>query len=245
MSFPQIQKYPTKTVTLPLTGKKVTYRPFTAREEFLLLMAKESSTFTEVIDHVMKVIQACCPETVDVKSLPIPELELLFLKIRCLSKGETAEPIYRCRKPNESGEVCNTAVKFTIDLDKVEIKIPEGHSTTVQIRDTDYFIKFKYLSAEQMEKTVQSRKDTSISTAADALYASVEALIHSDGTVYNDFEFADAKDLIDSLRSDQLDDVKKTFVDSMPALREVLNFSCPRCGHKEKIVLEGLEAFFS
>lgn len=244
MSFPKIQNYPVKTITLPISKIKVTYRPFTVGEEKILLMSREAGQLDSVIDNLSEAIRRCCITPVDPKVLPSPDFEYLFLKIRCLSKGETSEPTYRCTKLNKDGNECGTKIKFMVDLDKLEVVTPQEHSNVVQITGTEYFIQFRYPTL-QNGKNLVKRSDKTIDSAMGILYESVEKLIHVDGSVFDDFTLEDAQELIDGLTDDQYSEVERKFLTSMPTLRHVLDFNCPTCGHQQKIVLEGLESFFT
>ena len=50
-------------------------------------------------------------------------------------------------------------------------------------------------------------------------------------------------DFIEGMQSKDLVKVKD-FFDKMPKISKDLDFKCGKCGHEEKITVEGLESFF-
>jgi hypothetical protein len=50
-------------------------------------------------------------------------------------------------------------------------------------------------------------------------------------------------EFIENLTQDDLEKIQH-FFKTMPYLKKDLDFNCPKCGYKEKIVVEGIENFF-
>lgn len=133
-----IEKTPKYTEILPLTQKRVTYRPFVVREEKNLMIAKETSSFENVMTTVQDVVNSCVsglPDN-DCKNLPFCDLEYLFLKIREKSVGEVVDCYITCPETNEIvftkidlREIKPTSKKINtkIELDKaisIVLKVP-------------------------------------------------------------------------------------------------------------------------
>ena len=78
-------------VELPISKKKVEYRPYLVKEEKLLMLAMESQDPNMIMKTVQDIIEACTFNKVKTKTLPTAELELLFLKLRSKSVGETSK----------------------------------------------------------------------------------------------------------------------------------------------------------
>ena len=77
---------------LPLTGRKVTYRPFLVKEEKLLYLAMESQNEKEMIKAVKTIIKNCTNlQEKDVDKLATFEVEYIFLRIRGKAVGEVSE----------------------------------------------------------------------------------------------------------------------------------------------------------
>lgn len=255
MSLPKIQNWPVKSLPLPLSGIKLKYRPFLVKEEKLLLIAKESlegegqKGFTQSLDTIAAVIESCIVSgPVDVKELPTSDLEYLFLKIRCISKGETQIIPFRCKNPvqTKSHETapCGTIVKHEIHLDKLEPVAGPGHSSKVEIPGTKFWLQFKYPTLNDGLRSVS--KKMKVEEYLRSLARLVTSVIDSEaGTVYEEFTEDDMLEMIEGFTDEQFDHVRKTFVDSIPAISHTFEFECPNCQHKESKTLRGLDDLFS
>ena len=72
--------------TLPVSGTKVSYRPFLVKEEKLLYIAMESQDEKEMIKAVKNILKACT-NVKKVDDLATFEIEYLFLRIRSKAVG--------------------------------------------------------------------------------------------------------------------------------------------------------------
>ena len=90
MALPKIA-VPKYQLKIPSTGKEVSYRPFLVKEEKILLIAMESDNETEITNAIRDIIQNCTYEELDVKNMPIFDIEYLFLQLRAKSKGEVID----------------------------------------------------------------------------------------------------------------------------------------------------------
>ena len=120
---------PTYTLQLPLTEKKVTYRPFRVKEEKILLLALEEGTEEAMLMGTKNLIESCSDEIDDAGKLPMTDLEYLFLHIRSKSVGEELTPIITCPETNEE-------IKVKISLDDITIKKNKNQSMKLNITDT-------------------------------------------------------------------------------------------------------------
>ena len=68
---------------LPLSKKKVKFRPFLVKEEKILMMAVESDTDDSTMLAIKQIITNCClSDDIDIETLPITDLEFFFLNLR-------------------------------------------------------------------------------------------------------------------------------------------------------------------
>ena len=80
---------------LPLTGTKVTYRPFLVKEEKILILAIESDSLKEISRSIKDILKNCIlTKGVKVDELPTFDIEYLFLNIRSRSIGESLSLIH-------------------------------------------------------------------------------------------------------------------------------------------------------
>ena len=81
---------PEYNTTIPSTGKRIKYQPFTVREEKVLILAAESGETDEITNAITNVLERCItsPSDIKVKDLALFDIEYLFLKARSKSAGE-------------------------------------------------------------------------------------------------------------------------------------------------------------
>ena len=241
MALPIILNAPTYDVELPLSKKTVSYRPYLVKEEKILMMALESQDQQQIMKTVQDIINACTFGKIKAKDLPTAELELLFLKLRAKSVGETSEVSYECKE-------CKTPNPVTINLTEVEIFIPKkAVSPKVMLTDTVGVI-LKYPTADDVTKSLGGNKKnegvTDVSRTFAIINSCVEAIFDGENThEAASLEKKDVDDFIDSLSTHQFKKIQD-FFESIPKLSQEVSFTCSKCSTKNDIVLEGLQSFF-
>ena len=238
MALPIILNAPTYDVELPLSKKTVTYRPYLVKEEKILMMALESQDQKQIMKTVQDIINACTFGKIKAKDLPTAELELLFLKLRSKSVGETSEVSYECKE-------CKTPNPVTINLVEIEITTPEKTvSPRIMLTDTVGVV-LKYPTADDVTKALNSKDaGTDVSKTFAIITACVEAIFDGENThEAASLEKKDVEDFIDSLSTHQFKKIQE-FFESIPKLSKDISFTCSKCGAKNDMVLEGLQSFF-
>jgi len=122
MALPKIN-HPTFETNLPSSGKKITFRPFTGREQKVLLVAKESNDTKDTLRAVAQVITNCCG--IDALELPVFDIEYLFLMLRAKSVNNKVQVRI---KDEIDGELYDA----TVDIDAAKINKATG-SNKVEI----------------------------------------------------------------------------------------------------------------
>ena len=74
------------TTTLPFSKQKVKYRPYTTKEEKIMMMAMVSGAEQDMRDAVAQVVENCC----DVKVSELTEVDFEYLYIKLISVSDTA-----------------------------------------------------------------------------------------------------------------------------------------------------------
>lgn len=239
MALPQLNliKYD---MTIPSTGQEIKYRPFVVREEKVLLTAIESDDAQQISNAMRDIVEVCTFKEVDVKSLAMFDLELIFLKLRAASVGENAEIALTC-----SNEECKHQNAVKINLAGVELKGDPKASAVVQITDT-VGISLKYPTVLKVEDTLKASKpEAGIDIAIAMIAASIES-IHDADSVYPASESTaqELVDFIESLNKEQFTKVQE-FFDNFPKLKEDVEFTCEKCKTVNNVTLEGLNDFFA
>lgn len=243
MSLPKLiaPEYSEKLMSL---STPVVYRPYLVSEEKLLLMAKQSQDPKEIRGAVEQIIRNCTFDKINPVTLPSFDLELLLLRLRARSVNNLVEVFYECRNDVSIGlgpetKKCGTHVPVTIDLDKIQLTVPEGHTNKVWLTDT-IGITLKYPTLSMLE-TEQIDADSQLSVLMKCL----NTIFTKTGEVYEAQEQTEEelKTFIEGITVPQVGKIRK-FFETMPRLEYSFNFECPTCKWQQPIVLTGILDFF-
>jgi len=235
-----VPMYELKLVSLK---KPIRFRPFTVKEEKLFLMANESKEEETIVGTVKQVINNCVIDDLDVETLPVFDLEYLFINLRAKSVGEEVKLNYQCNNDiEEDGKTkkCGNAVKFTLNLLDVKPEAEKNHSNKIELSDKlGIVMKYPKLNfiAGQENKT-----DTEI--ILDLIVDCIDYIYDENQMYYaKDSTRQELVDFVDSLQSKDLEKIK-SFFETMPKIKKQLDFKCSKCGYEEKVMLEGIQNFF-
>ena len=127
---------PIYTMDLISTSKKVKFRPFTVKEEKLFLMATESEDVDTTLDTIKQIIGNCIVNDVEVDTLPMFEVENIFLNLRARSIGEMVDLKYKCNNDvvDETGESkkCNNVVDLSLNVLDIKPEKNENHTSNAR-----------------------------------------------------------------------------------------------------------------
>jgi len=229
---------PTYELYLPVTGKKIKYRPFLVKEEKILIIAMESEDEKQIGRAVKDVLSNCIlTRGVKVDKLPTFEIEYLFLHVRGKSVGESVDLLITC--PDDE----QTQVPIGIDLDDIQIEVDNEHNRDI-VLDDNYTMRMKYPSLDQFIKSNFNQTDVSVDETFDLISGCIEQVFSvdeawsaSDCTKKELFAF------LEQLNSKQFQAVEK-FFETMPKLSQSVKVKNPNTGVENDVVLEGLASFF-
>ena len=224
--------------TIPSTKQKIFFRPFLVKEEKLLFMALQGGESSEIYNAVRNILEACIIKgDVDVESLATFDVEYLFLKLRGKSVGEEIELNLRHRGDNE----CKHVHKYALNVDLIEVEFAEDHSNKIMLTDT-VGIKFKYPSFSTISK-MQNFDANNMDSLLSLIAGSVDCIFDAD-QVYDQNSEQELVGFLESLNQSQFAKITH-FFNTLPKLSHTIEWECPACGAKEKVVLEGLDSFFT
>ncbi len=234
---------PTYELTLPSNKKQVKYRPFLVKEEKVLILAMESEDSSEINRAIKSVLKDCIlTRGINVEHLPSFDIEYLFLNIRSKSVGESVDLIITCPDDNL------TKVDVTVNIDEIEVIIPEDHSPEIKV-DDNIKIKMKYPSLKEfVENNFNFNANLN---NAQAINKSFEIVASCIDQVYTDEEVWSSSDVskkeliewIQKMDANQYKGIEK-FFDTMPKLSHTLKVKNPNTGVESDVTLEGLSSFF-
>ena len=237
MTLPSIET-PRYELTLPSTDKVIKYRPFLVKEEKILLVAMESNNNKEILNATKEILRACTFEKIDVDTLPIFDIEYIFLQIRSKSVGEIAKFKMLCPDDKE------TYADVEIDLTKVNVQVDDAHTNNVLIDENRKLgIVFNYPTLE-MTKAGFNVDDTNVDTLFDIMSLSINHIYEGE-KIYpsKDSTKEEMKKFLEQLPQTAFVKIK-TFFETMPQLRHSVEVENPKTKVKSTIELKGIRDFF-
>jgi len=237
MALPKID-LPIYDVHLKSENRNVRFRPFVVKEEKLLIMALESNEYKQIVETIKQVINNCLIDEVNIDSLPMFEVENIFLNLRARSMGERVEITYICQNVVEDKK-CSAEMDLEVDLLKVATTI---HDVNPVVQLTDKIgIKLKFPTFETAQR-IQLAENVDV--AVKIIRECTEFVFDKEQTYpVSDISEEEFNDFVNSMTQDQFGKIKN-FFDSMPKLTYNGIVTCPRCKKEHDVVLEGILDFF-
>lgn len=232
MSLPKI-KLPLFELVQPSTGKKLKFRPFTVKEEKILLIAQQSKEFDQVILATKQIINNCF-EKIDVDSLPMFDIEYMLIHLRAKSVSNELKFTF---KDQETDEI----IEGELDLNDITLHKDPKHNRIIQIND-DTVISLKYPTMDELV-LAKDVKDDDAEGQFKLLMACLDTVSVDDQvTKFADASEEEVVEFVDSLQSSVINDIKN-FFETMPVLRYEYKYTNNK-GKEKTLVLEGQETFF-
>ncbi len=219
---------------LPSSGEMIEYRPFLVKEEKILLMALEGKDEKEMVRAIKQIITQCvATEKFSINNLAMVDLEYLFLNIRGKAVGDISTISFE----HECGEV----ITLDIDLSKVEIVNNKNISDLVNITD-DIMIRLKPPSLDNVIGAGNKNQiDVVMEIVRECL---VEIIQGKDVFSAQDHTKEELDEFLNSLNSGQFQKIQ-TYYESLPKMKQDIEYTCPKCEETKKETLEGLASFFA
>lgn len=240
MALPKID-IPTYEIQLPISKKKIKFRPFLVKEQRNLLMALESNETSTVQQNIRDILTNCTlTENVDIDKLPIIDIEYYFINLRSKSVGEVVETRYRCNNIVNDVE-CNNVMETKINLQDIKVTQEKTISPEIQITPK-LTVKLKYPEFGMVKDSLQY---DDINTITFNMIASSIEYIYDGEQFYYGHETSPQEmlEFVESLNAEQFKKIEE-FFENLPKLKENVNITCGKCGYHHTIEVEGLENFF-
>jgi len=232
MALPKID-LPIYELELPSNGKKVKYRPFTVKEEKILLIAKESEDNNHVITSIKQIVNNCLFDC-NVDDLALFDLEYILITIR--SKSVDSIVSFEITDPE-------TEEKIPLELDLSNVKVEKDKDHTNQIKISDEYIMFlKYPSIDDFFNLITD-KNTSAEKNYNIMITCIDKIVSEDD-VFNlkDFSKKEIDEFVEGLSSDVTIKMKK-FFDTIPKVRHEIQYKNSK-GEDKIFVIQGTQSFF-
>lgn len=209
--------HPIFTLDLPISKKRISYRPMLVKEEKMLLLAKESNTEPEIIENFKAVLQNCVKEPLDFDEMPLVEVEFIFLNIRSKSVNNII--------PVNVTDPHNPSIKHKVEIDLDEVTIKNNNTSGIVELQDGISLKLKVPTLATLKNISRSQYENieafniqTLKECMDCIYDS-ENLYKIKDTPPNEVDA-----FIDSLTAKHLEGIKK-FFDNIPKLNIEVNFT--------------------
>ena len=237
MALPRLNT-PTYELEVPSTDEKVKYRPFLVKEEKILLMAMESKDNAQIINAVKDIVSSCTFGKLNVATMPMFDMEYIFLNIRAKSVGEVSKLKILC--PDDK----KTYASVELDLTKVEVQVGDEHSNKIELTD-DMGLIMTYPTIDSfLESGIE---DINANNMLDVIGTCILQIYEQKGEkVYQakDQTKKELTEFIESMNSNQFKKLQ-SFFDTMPKLTHTIKVKNPKTKKSSDVKLTGLNDFFA
>jgi base plate protein len=232
-------------IVLPISGKKLRFRPYLKKDDRILMQALEEGDPDQMYEATKQIIHNCITEgEVDVDKLPVLDVQYFFFNLRKRSVGPQIRLLFTCINEVE-GTQCGHVTGVPIDIDEIlKLKLPEKNFNIIKLTDT-IGLKLRLPTYEISKNLSKLSTETSIGLEElkVKLLVSLIEQVFTEDEVFENTDEKELTDFLGNLSSDQFSRLEK-FLDNIPTFRHVENFNCSKCGNHEDIVVEGFESFF-
>jgi len=238
MPLPKLS-IPEYEATLPVTGTKISYRPFLVKEEKLLYLAMESQDNKQMVKAVKTIIKNCTNLKTKVEDLATFEIEYIFLKIRSVAVGEVSEFKVIC--PDDE----KTYVPTKIYIDDIHVIKDEKHTKEIKLDDTISMV-MKYPSLDEFinQNFDFDDKSSNLNQSFELIGSCIDTIVQGEEAwSTKDCSKKEVMEFLDQMNSAQFK-LLEGFFETMPKLSHEVSVTNPKTGVKSTVVLEGLSSFF-
>ena len=226
-------------LTLPSKDVKVKFRPFLVKEEKILLQALESDNNKEMSQALKLIVHACTFGAIDIATLPIFDVEYLFLQIRAKSVGEITKLKLLC--PDDK----TSYAEIDIDLSKVEVHVDEDHTNNIVVDEAKKIgLIMSYPTINSVDPDTYGKEGMKTKQMFDLLANTVYQVYEGDKIQSaGDYTKEELHKFLESLDSKAYRKINE-FFDTMPKLKQDIEIENPKTKVKSKLTLSGLADFF-
>jgi len=236
MTLPKINA-PEYSLVVPSTGVEVKYRPFLVKEEKLLLIAQETGDEKALYGAIKNLIHNCCNGQLDVDTMPLFDVEYVFLQLRSKSVGEVADVIVTC--PDDE----KTEIKVKVNLNELTVDLPSKDHNKIQLTN-DIGIVMAYPNLASILLTaVDKNKSTSDLMFDTILECMFQIWQGEEVFAATDYTHKEKLDFIESLNHEQFAKIQE-FFETLPSVKKEMEITNPNTKVVSKVTIEGMNSFF-
>ena len=237
MALPKLNT-PTYELEVPSTDEKIKYRSFLVKEEKILLMAMESGENKDIVQAVKDIVSECTFGKLNLGTMPMFDVEYIFLQIRSKSVGEVSKLNLLC--PDDK----KTYAQTEINLSEVKVQVDDNHTNKIELTE-DMGIIMTYPTIDSFtESGIQTITATNM---LEVIGNCVLQIYEEKGEKVYEAKDQTKKELtefIESMNTQQFKEIQ-SFFDTMPKLKHTITVKNPKTKKESEITLQGLNDFFA
>ena len=237
MALPKLNT-PTYELEVPSTDERISYRPFLVKEEKILLMAMESGKNEDIVNAVKQIVSECTFNKLKVGTMPMFDIEYIFLNIRAKSIGEVSKLKLLCPDDKE------TYADVEINLEKVQVQVGDNHTNKIELTD-DMGMIMTYPTIDSFSQS--GLQSINASNMTDIIGSCILQIYENGGEkLYEakDQTQQELKEFVEQMNTKQFQEVQK-FFDTMPKLKHNVKVKNPKTKKTSEVTLQGLNDFFA
>lgn len=199
-------KYPSFTYTLPVSLKKVEYRPFIVREEKILLTVNESGDKKTYFSKIVDVVKSCTVSSqIRVEDMCWCDFSALFTEIRKTTVGNIIEMNYKDTTDEQT-------YKVKINLSELKIEHQKNSSSKKTLTlDANTKITLKFPTVSDLLKEYDEDKES------DYIIKHIDSIFHNE-KIYKlneNMTVQELNDIIDNISSVHFKEIQQ-FISNVP-----------------------------
>jgi hypothetical protein len=197
--LPKIE-HPIFTVKVPCLDKEINFRPFTAKEEKIFLMARESGDSKQIALALKQVIGNCLVND-DIEDIPLSDVEYLFINIRSKSINNVIEFSIK----GEDGK----SIPLSFNLEDAKTMKSDDHDKVIRISDSMSLV-MKYPTIDSLYSVIEDIQNES---AQLELALSCIDYIAVDDEIFDlkDYSKEEIEEFVDDFDESTLNKISKFF----------------------------------
>lgn len=245
-------KLPIFSLKAPSDNREIRYRPWTVKEEKIMLIAQqgardligiENPDLEKIIEAtkqnmlaVGQIVNNCVIDEIDVMKMPMIDFEYVFVAIRAKSVGNVIELTLK-----ENDE----KISVDVDVENISVIRNEKHSNKIQLSD-DISVIMQYPTFANSVRSIEARgnKELEAISQFETLRDCLKSVVSGDEIF--DFENETEESVnewLDDLSNDDIQKIQEFFV-TAPVLR--YDFPYVNQEGEEKILtIQGFDSFFT
>lgn len=222
---------PSYEVTLPISKKKLKFRPMTVREEKLLLLAQQSMSISQIAKSMVQVLRNCYEDLKTPEQLAIADAEKAFLVLRCKSIGEIVNFMLKCPVTGEPVNANMNLENFTFEgLREASGKIKLLDNMVVVLKEPtlEYFMNYDESDKDELKNLFKN--------------CFVELQTQSNVYTKNEISEKELDDFYEYLTPKQLKLISE-YMNGIPRFKKKITYTT-KDGVSREFTLLGIDSFF-